>query len=250
MGPLRNVVTTVFTLLASVGLVAVATVLVTKNAVDGDRDLRAYEAAPRCRSAPSAPAECLWMQEFTVFRIHLYAGKGDHTRAFLISAYGTRLETTYQSDGPVVNRLHEGDRVTGIIWRGRLTEITASDAAVFAAQKTTAAPVDWRARSFTLALVIAPSGLLTTVVCAWRLLRRRAVPTPTLGMDATLALAILFFIVGLFSIFLTSIFVVAIEPPPASDIEIFWLTEAVWLPTATILTTLVRRNVKKRTRPS
>ena len=71
MGLLDKTVTTIFTLLAGVALVGVATDLVAAVAPDNFRELRAYEAAPRCPAAPSTPAECRWTQEFTVSDVHL-----------------------------------------------------------------------------------------------------------------------------------------------------------------------------------
>ncbi|GII57585.1 hypothetical protein Pth03_59740 [Planotetraspora thailandica] len=229
---LRSTVATVLTLLAGVALVVLAAFLVATIAPGGDRDLHAYEAAARCPAAPSAPAECRWTQEFTVSGVSLTQSRGKLNRVLLMSADGVRWETFYSSDGPVVDGIHKGDRVTGTIWRGLLTEIAAEGAS----QKTDDAPADIRTRVLILALIIVPTGILMTIACAWRL-RRRAAPAPTPGMVATLGLAFGLFFCGLFS-----------PLPLVGRDENFWMVAAVWFPAAAILTAVARNYVtRKRT---
>ncbi|WP_285496578.1 hypothetical protein [Actinomadura sp. NBRC 104425] len=219
-GVLRSVVGTVVTLLFGVVIAAIGVVFVVAEFPDGVRDLRAYEAAQRCPAAPSGPAECRWTQEFTVSGVHLTNKRGDFDRVVLTGADGKTWEARYTSRAPVVDSLDKGDRVTGTIWRGRLTEIAADGES----QRTYDAPADLRARSLVLALITIPSGLLMAAVCLWRLARRVADPTP--GMAAALGLSIALFFAGLFAPVLTA----------GSDKERFWPVAAVWLPIAAVMT--------------
>ncbi|GAA3929551.1 hypothetical protein GCM10023085_08660 [Actinomadura viridis] len=222
---LRRTVATVFTLLAGVALMALAAFLVATVAPDGVRDLRAYEAAPRCPAAPSGPAECRWTQEFTVSGVRLTKKRSESNRAFLTGPDGARWETFYSSNGPVLDGLGEGDRVTGTVWRGLLTEISAGGTS----QETHDAPADMRARVLILALIVVPSGLLMTVATVWRLCRRRAAAEPTPGMRATLGLGFSLFFAGLFSPLLLG-----------GRGENVWLVAAVWLPIAAVMAIMAR----------
>lgn len=221
---LRSTIATVLTLLAGIGLVALAAFLVVSEAPGGVRDLHAYRAAARCDGPPVAPAECRWTQEFTVSGVRLSQSKSESRRAFLTGGDGSRWETFYSSKGPVLDGLQEGDRVSGTIWRGLLTEIAARGAS----QETHQAPADLRARVLIGALVIVPSGLLMAAACAWRLLRRAA-PEPTPGMVATLGLALGLFVAGLLSPALLG-----------GNGENLWMVAAVWFPIAAVMTAVAR----------
>ena len=233
VGILDTTVTTLFVLLGGVALVGGATDLGTVVAPDNVRELHAYEAAPRCSAAPSTPAECRWTEEFTVSDIHVVPEykRGDRS-AVLTGASGARWNTGYNNSGPLLDQLDEGDRVTGTIWRGRLTEITANGAR----QETGRAPADGSGPDI-LALVLASSGLLVIVTCAWRLRRRRATP----AMKATLGLSIGLLFVGLFSavvLFLLSDFL------PQSMADNFWLFAAIYGVGAAWMTVVDRRSLK------
>lgn len=233
MGILDKTVTTLFLLLGGVAVVGVATDLGTVVAPDNVRELHAYEAAPRCSTAPQTPAACRWTEEFTVSDIHVVPEymRGDR-KAVLTGASGARWNTGYPHSGPVLDRLDEGDRVTGTIWRGRLTEITANGAA----QETGRAPADGIGPDI-LALVLASSGLLVVVACAWRLRRRRATP----GMEATIVLSIGLLIVGLFS----AVALLGLATfLPQSVAHNFWLFAALFCAGAAWLTVLVGRDLK------
>jgi hypothetical protein len=189
---LRSTLGTVLTLLCGVGLLVPAAVLLVTVAPGGDRDLRLYEAAPRCPSEPSADAECRWTQEFTVVGVRLSDKRGRPDRVVLRDADGARWESTYPSRGPLLEDLDGARQVTGTIWRGKLTEIATGDAS----QRTSLAPEDLRTRTLILALIVVPTGLLMTAASAWLLLRR-ATPGPTPGMAATLGLAFGLLVAGL-----------------------------------------------------
>ncbi|WP_329481776.1 hypothetical protein OG555_06210 [Kribbella sp. NBC_01484] len=227
---------TVGALLVGLGLIGGAAALVVAETPNGARDVRAYEAAPRCLAAPSTRAECRWTGEFTVSDIYLnHYMRDKNSSAVLISAHGARWNTFYGNTGPVLDHLDEGDRVTGTIWRGRLTEITAKGAV----QETTRAPADMRARSFEAALFLVPSGLLITVACVWRLLRRRG--DPTRGMEATVFAGIALPFLGLFCAALVG---ALLELLSLSMDEIVWPFAAVLLPAA-ILAVSIRRDSKE-----
>ncbi|WP_433466924.1 hypothetical protein [Spirillospora sp. CA-128828] len=231
-GILRSTVATVLTLLAGIALVALAVFFVATEAPDGTRNLDAYNAAPRCPAAPSKPAECRWTEEFTVSGIHRTSKRGQLDRATLTDADGTRWETAYTNRRPVFSDLNKGDRITGTIWRGHVTEIAANGDT----QTTDAAPADLRTRLLIGALIVIPPGLLVTAACVWRL-TRRAVPDPTPGMIATLGLAIGVFFVGLLTPLLTS-----------AAGENFWVIAAAWLPLTAISITAARiYTTQKRT---
>jgi hypothetical protein len=231
---LRSTVTTVITLLFGVGLVVLGVGVVAAVAPGGVRDLRAYEAAARCPAAPSRPSDCRWTQAFTVSGVRITSSRSKLDRAFLTGTDGVRWETLYSSHGPVVDQLDEGDRVTGTIWRGRVTEITAGGST----QETDDAPADMRTRVLILALIVVPSGLVMTAACAWRL-RRRAASAPTPGMVATLGLGFGLFFAGLLCPLVL-----------AGRTANFWLVAAVWLPATAVLTTVARVYVTQKRVPA
>ncbi|WP_406047576.1 hypothetical protein [Kribbella sp. NBC_00889] len=233
MGILDKTVTTIFVLLGGVALVGVATDLGTVVAPDNDREIHAYETAPRCSTAPQTPAECRWTEEFTASGIHVVPEykTGDRS-AVLIGASGARWNTGFPNSGPILDQLDEGDRVTGTIWRGRLTEITANGAA----QETGAAPADGSWPDI-VSLVLSSSGLLVVVACAWRLRHRRATP----AMDATIVLSIGLLFVGLFSAIALFVLADLLSPSVAYN---FWLFAAIFCAGAAWVTVLVRRDLK------
>ncbi|MFG1909008.1 hypothetical protein [Kribbella sp. NPDC048928] len=213
---------------------AVGAFLVVKDVPHGDRDLHAYESAARCPKAPSAPAECLWTEEFTVSDLHAIRSyqRGTST-AVLVSAGGARWETRYSGAGPVLDRIKDGDRVTGTIWRGRLMAIAADGAS----QETDQAPGDMRERSLGIALAIVPSGLLLLVGAVWRLVRRRG----TAGMDAVVGLAGLLPLVAIVSALVVGVVTNLLWP---SVQEIFWPFAAVYLLGGGFLAVAARRYAK------
>jgi hypothetical protein len=214
-GMLRRRVGAAVVLLVGTALVLVGVLMSARIAPGGVRDLHAYEAAPRCASAPSEPAGCRWTQPFTVAAVHLSGGKREADRAVLTSADGTRWETEYADRKPLLGELKKGDVVTGTVWRGLLTEIAAKGAA----QRTQDAPVNMRTRVLILALIVVPSGLLMAAAAAWRLVRRAG---PTTGMVATLGLGVGLLFAALFS--------------PLIGGEDLVGVAAVWVPVAAVMT--------------
>ncbi|MDL4813332.1 hypothetical protein [Actinomadura opuntiae] len=226
-GILRGRVGAGIVLVVGVALVALGLFLSIRIAPGGVRDLHAYQAAPRCAAAPSGAADCRWTQRFTVADIRLTSSRGDVDHAFLTDERGRRWRTEYADRKPVLTDLKEGDQVTGTVWRGRLTEISANGAS----QKTQDAPADLRARVLILALIVVPSGLLVAVAGGWRLARR----APTPGMAATLGVALGLFLAGLFS--------------PMIGGEDFWTVAAVWLPVAALMAAAGRYHVVRKRAP-
>ncbi|SPT59328.1 hypothetical protein [Actinomadura madurae] len=229
-GSLGGTVATVLALLAAVAVAAITAYFVATEAPGGTRALDAYNAAPRCPAEPPAPAECRWTREFTVTGVHRTAKRGELDRAFLTAPDGVRWETSYPNSGPVLDDLGKGDRVTGTIWRGRLTEIAANGDT----QDTSVAPADMRARFLIAALIVVPPALLVAAACAWRLARRRD-PEPTRGFAAMLGLAVALFFAGLFTPLLAS-----------AGGENFPIMVAVWLPQAAVLTAVARIYVTRK----
>lgn len=221
---LRSTVGTVLLLLLAITGVALTTSFVVAEAPDGTRTLDAYNAAPRCPAAPSAPAECRWTQEFTVTNVHRTHKRSEMDGALLTDADGREWKTSYVDNGPVLDDMDKGDQVTGTIWRGHVTEVAMNGAS----QDTDAAPDDLRARYLIGGLIIIPPALLLAAVCVWRL-GRRAAPNPTPGMRATFGLTIALLFAGLFSPVLAS-----------AAGEKFWAVAAVWLPLAAVLTIATR----------
>ncbi|TCC57445.1 hypothetical protein E0H73_29080 [Kribbella pittospori] len=241
MGILDKTVTTIFVLLGGVAMVGVATDLAAVVAPHSARELHAYEVAPRCPAAPSAPAECRWTEEFTASEIHDVPEykRGDRS-AVLTDASGARWNTGFGHSGPVLDQLDEGDQVTGTIWRGRLIEIAAEGAT----QETGKVLDDAREPSDMLALILASSGLLVIGTCAWRLRRRRAAPTR--AMEATLVLSVGMLFAGLLSA--VAVFVLADVLSPSAA-ETFWLFAAIFVAAAAWLTVVTRRDLKKPRTP-
>ena len=203
------------------------------------RELHAYQRAPRCATAPSAPAECRWTDEFTVSDIHVVADykKGDRN-AVLTGTSSARWTTWFNRSGPVLEKLDEGERVTGTVWRGRMTEVTADGAT----QHTTTAPVDASGSDLS-ALVLASSGLVSIVACVWRLRRCRGAPPEVLDAMVALSLGMLF--VGL----LTAVFGQFLSYYlPASLAENFWLLAAIFCAGTAWLTVALRRIHKNEDR--
>lgn len=235
-GLVRSTPATVFTLLFGIAVVVGFGIALVKVVPGGADELHTYEKAVRCQKAPATPADpidCRWTREYTVTRVHLHQKKGDMTYAILKSVNGVTRKTEYTNEGPVVSRLHQGDRVTATFWRGVLTEISAGGGS----QRTDEAPVNWRARMLIFGLITIPSGILLIAVALWRL-SRRAMPEPTPGMIATLSLAGAFFFAGLFSPLVLSVL--------GQGREEFWPVAAVWVPAALILTAVARTYVVKK----
>lgn len=233
MGILDKTVTTMFVLLGGVALVGVATDLSTVVAPDNVRELHAYEAAPRCSAAPSAPAECRWTEEFTVADVHVVPEyKTGERSVVLTGASGARWNTGFDHSGPLLEKLDKGDRVTGTVWRGRLTEITGQGTV----QQTRWVPDNGTLPDI-LALVLASSGLLVVVTCAWRLRRRRA----TQAMEETLFLSLVLLLVGFFSLVL---FLGLGTVLPQSVAESFWPFAAIFCAGTAWMTVAVHRSPK------
>ncbi|HET6742281.1 MAG TPA: hypothetical protein VFH76_25225 [Kribbella sp.] len=153
--------------------------------------------------------------------------------AVLTSATGTRWETRYAGGGPVLDRISDGDRVTGTIWRGQLMAIAADGAS----QETDLAPGAMRERSLEIALAIVPSGLLLLAAAMWRLVRRRAAS----GMDAVVGLAVLLPLTAILSALVVGIVLDLLWP---SVQENFWPFTAVYLLGGGFLAVAARRYAK------
>jgi hypothetical protein len=225
---LRSAAGAILFLLVGLGMVAGAVGALVSYLPDGDRDMRAYEAATPCLTVPIERADCLWKQEFTVTEADEPRGRGKGPYTILTDADGHQWRSTYGDPGPVWGELAKGDRVAGTIWRGTLTEISEGGAS----QRTSQAPADMRARSAVLALILLPSGLILAIVSAWRVVRRRASPTLTPGQSASFWLSFGLLMAGL------------VSPVPAAllpydgEFEHAWFTALIWLPIASLMAVL------------
>lgn len=225
-------------LLLGLGMIAGAVAALASELPDGDRDLRAYEAATRCPAAPQEPAECTWTYPFTVHEVDPSPrGRGNPPYAVLKDADGDRWRPTFANKDPVLETLDRGDRVTGTIWRGTLTEIEAGGAS----QLTAEAPADMIARSAILTMILLPSGLVLMAASVWRLAARRGRPDLTPGQGATFGLALWMMVTAL------------LAPIPAGwlpyddEAQHALFTLAIWLPVAVIMIIAARvRTVRKR----
>ncbi|MFD0854727.1 hypothetical protein ACFQ07_20985, partial [Actinomadura adrarensis] len=150
-------------------------------------------SAPPGPSAPSQAADCLWTQEFTVTGVRLSKKRGETDRAYLTDANGDRWTADADKD-PILAGLDEGDRITGTIWRGEITEISADGDT----QRTYDAPADMGTRAFIGALIVIPPGMLAVTAGLWRLVCIRR-PDTAPGIVAAQGLAIALFMTGLFS---------------------------------------------------
>ncbi|OLT28775.1 hypothetical protein BJF83_14160 [Nocardiopsis sp. CNR-923] len=229
---LRNGFTSLLTLLFGLGIVALPTLAVAAIAPDGTADLEDYRAAGPCSSAPAGPSDCLWTVELTVSDVHL-DDRGTRSPSYttvLTDARGGTWESSYGDRGPVVHRLDVGDRVTGTVWRGELTEIAFEDRT----QATRDAPADLRTRVLIGALVSVPSGLLLAATSLWRLARLHE-PEPTEGMGATLGLSGTLIAIACLALVLTSRLG-----------ENLWAVLAVWLPLSALAAFGFRLSVTRR----
>ncbi|WP_148046283.1 hypothetical protein [Halostreptopolyspora alba] len=220
---------TVFILLISLALLVLFVFLIAKEAPGGRDELRDYEAAKRCPPASSGPADCLGTYEFTVAEVTIDERGRDHTyRAILTDAGGDEWKTYYTNPGPVLEHLDEGDRVTGTVWRGMLTEIEAEGAS----QETSQAPADMLARRLLTGIMVIPACLLIAGVCVWRL--RSA--GPATGMGLTLFLAMWWFIAGGVS----PIMLGAWLGDSVEETDDVWMVALLWLALAALLTVMAR----------
>ncbi|TDC90766.1 hypothetical protein [Actinomadura sp. 7K507] len=236
---IRSAAGAIFFLLVGLGMVAGAVGALVAYLPDGVRDLRAYEAATPCRTVPIEPADCLWKQEFTVTEVDDPRGRGRGRYTILTDADGDRWRSTYGDTVPVWGGLAEGDRVTGTIWRGTLTEISKGGAT----QSTSEAPADMRARSAVLALILLPSGLSLAIVSGWRFARRRASPTLTPGQSASFWLSFGLLMAGLISPIPAALL------PYGSELGHAGFTALVWLAIAGLGAGLARlHTVRERNR--
>ncbi|WP_344105338.1 hypothetical protein [Nocardiopsis rhodophaea] len=215
---LRSTAGTLLALLFCLAVLALTASFLIAYVPDGDRAYRAYQQARPCPSPPQEAADCLWRQEFTASDIVVGRGRRETGGVTLTAEDGSWWRARSSEPGPVLRRLEWGQKVTGTVWRGRLTEIATEGVS----QRTEHFPVDMRNRTLTFALIIAPSGLMAAAVCLWRLLRRRE---PTRAMVATLGLSEALPFAGVFCAMALA----------DDGHDPFWPTVAAWLPVAGLM---------------
>lgn len=215
-----NTATTVVWLLFGVVAVLASVMISTVDVPERLADRRAFESAADCPTAPEAPADCQWKQEFTVSGIRLYRGKSSPITATLTDRGGNEWPTEYRNDGPLLERLGDGDRVVGTVWRGQVVKIATEGAE----QVTRASPTDLSEAAVSLAIACGPSGLLLVIACVWRL-RRRSEPTLSKPMACLVLLSIGLAVVAIAA----GMLVTWLQAP-------VWLIPGLWLPAAAVMT--------------
>ncbi|MFI8219059.1 hypothetical protein [Streptomyces sp. NPDC085932] len=131
---------------------------------------RAYEATPVCDAAPARAAQCRWEQEFTVRSAELNRGeRHESPEAVLVPPSGSAWHVTFPTTEPVLSEAAPGERVVGVIWRGRLVEVRDAEGR---RQQTADGPVGWPADRLGGALACLSFGLAGLVGVVWPLFRR------------------------------------------------------------------------------
>ncbi|MGC0209313.1 hypothetical protein [Streptomyces levis] len=131
---------------------------------------RAYQAAPVCDTAPARAAECRWEREFTVRSADMNRGeRHESPEAVLVPSSGVARHVTFPDTEPVLSEMAPGERVVGVIWRGRLVEVRDAEGR---RQQTADGPVGWPADRLGGALACLSFGLAGLVGVVWPLLRR------------------------------------------------------------------------------
>ncbi|WP_369197964.1 hypothetical protein [Streptomyces djakartensis] len=147
--------------------VGVASALQVRGALDRERE---YRAAPACASAPVRSSGCVWEQPFTVRETDLNRGeRGASPEARLVLPSGKPWRVTFPRTEPVLAGLEPGDRVTGVIWHGRVVEVQGPGGRW---QQTSDGPVGWPADRLGGALACVSFGLAGLVGGVWPLVAR------------------------------------------------------------------------------
>ncbi|KAA6214682.1 hypothetical protein CP973_37120 [Streptomyces albofaciens JCM 4342] len=170
---------------------------------------RAYRSAPSCAQASRAD-DCVRDEEFTVSDIHI--GKKQY-KATLTDSAGTAWRVGFAGEDPLLNELHDGDRVTGTVWQGAVQEIAAKGTR----QKTWERPVNPPGTELAMAIGLGAAGLVLGVVCGWRLRQGADRHEPTRRMRYLVRLAAGLGAAGIAATVLTAVF----------DLRL-WMGPALW----------------------
>ncbi|MEV5355999.1 hypothetical protein [Streptomyces sp. NPDC052693] len=121
-------------------------------------------------AAPARAARCRWEREFTVRSADPNRGeRHESPEALLVPSSGAARHVAFPNTEPVLSELAAGDRVVGVIWRGRLVEVRDAEGR---RQQTADGPVGWPADRLGGALACLSFGLAGLVGAVWPLLRR------------------------------------------------------------------------------
>jgi hypothetical protein len=212
-------------LLAGVAMMIISVRLSAVDVPEGLANTRAFESAADCPTVPKTPADCLWKQEFAVSGIRLSRGKRRPITATLTDHWGNEWPTEYRNDGPVLERLGDGDRVVGTIWRGQVVTIAARGTE----QVTNANPTELAESALIIAIACGSSGLLLVIACAGLLRRPMSKPMACLA-----GLSIGLLLVPIFAALLANVLNAS-----------FWLIPGLWLPAAAVMTWFATRAARR-----
>ncbi|RLU86847.1 hypothetical protein CTZ27_23950 [Streptomyces griseocarneus] len=185
--PLSSSATAIISLVLSVVAVAAAVWVVVAEVPDRTAQERSFRSAPMCAKPPAeATTDCRWETEYTVSDIR--TGKKDNEATLTHVATGSRHTRSFLTDGPLLGRLKDGERVTGTIWGGEVVEIAARGTR----QATFANPTAGGTASTLLggAVGLGSGGLLAGFVMVWRLRQGADKHEATKPMSYVLRLAV------------------------------------------------------------
>ncbi|MFH9011279.1 hypothetical protein ACH4C6_07865 [Streptomyces sp. NPDC017943] len=147
--------------------VGVVSALQVRGALDRERE---YRAARACAATPVRASGCVWEQSFTVRETDLHRGeRAASPEARLVLPSGKVWRVTFPRAEPVLSGLEPGDRVTGVVWHGRVVEVREPGGA---RQQTSDGPVGWPADRLGGALACVSFGLAGLVGGLWSLVAR------------------------------------------------------------------------------
>ncbi|MEU3461141.1 hypothetical protein ABZ721_14425 [Streptomyces sp. NPDC006733] len=142
---------------------------------DGER-YRAYQAAGACPAAASAQVraetDCRSSWQYTVEKTVVKdSGRSTTYRADLKDGTSWRGAVEFGDPGPLLETLHQGDEVTGTVWRRTIVALAKDGVR----QNTSDAPRDELQMNAAIGLVAGLLAVLTFVFGAVRLINGRAV---------------------------------------------------------------------------
>ncbi|GGX00873.1 hypothetical protein GCM10010383_33640 [Streptomyces lomondensis] len=148
-------------------VVGVVSALQVRGALEREREFR---AAPACASAPVRASACVWEQDFTVRTADMHRNDRYETpEAELTLPSGEPWHVTFRNTDPVLSEMAPGEKVVGLVWRGRVVEVRDAEGR---SQPTSVGPQEWPADRLGGALACLSFGLPALVGWVWSVLAR------------------------------------------------------------------------------